>query len=109
MGKLLGYHAIRPKHDAATDCRWRGVFGNRREVITFEAKIEQAPTQQISAHEMGQAHNQLARAEREFQTYGYMVRGTIVTHLTSFAPTVESSAGPIKVLEKSAVLARGTG
>src|SRR5205807_4149632 len=91
-------------HLAATDCRWRGIFGNAREVITFEAKIEHTPSQQISASDVGQAHNQLARAEREFQSQGYTIRGTIVTHLTQLAPEAASSAGEIKIVEKSAVL-----
>jgi len=75
-----------------------------REIITFEAKIEQAPSQAITATDMGQAHNQLARAVREFQAQGYTMRGVIVTHLLSLAPGVASSAGGIKVIEKAAVL-----
>ncbi len=94
----------RPEYQGATDCRWRGTFGNMREIITFEAKIEQAPSQAITATDMGQAHNQLARAVREFQAQGYTMRGVIVTHLLSLAPGVASSAGGIKVIEKAAVL-----
>ena len=104
LGRMLGYHhASRPRHSAATDCRWRGVFGNTREVITFEAKIEQDTSQQIVASDMGQAHNQLTRAQREYEAQGYIVRGTIITHLTTIAPEAEASAGGIKVLEKAAI------
>jgi hypothetical protein len=39
LGLTLGYCATRPKYDSATDCRWRRVFGNVRELVTFEAKI----------------------------------------------------------------------
>lgn len=103
LGHTLGYYASRPRHGAATDCRWRGVFGNRREVITFETKIEQDSSHQIVASDMGQAHNQLSRAQREYEAQGYIVRGTIVTHLTTIAPEAEASAGSIKVLDKAAI------
>jgi hypothetical protein len=53
---------------------------------------------------MGQAHIQLARAASEFQSQGYTIRGTIVTHLTSLGPGVASSAEGIKIVEKQAVL-----
>jgi Helicase C-terminal domain len=104
LGELLGYQASRPVYSASTDCRWRGVFGNVREVFTFEAKIEHAASQQITASDMGQAHNQFARAVSEYQSQGYTIRGTIVTHLTSLAPGVASSAGGIKIVGKEAVL-----
>ena len=100
----LAYKATRTEYQASTDCRWRGIFGNSREVITFEAKIEHDPFQHITASDMGQAHIQLARAMSEFRTQGYTVRGTIVTHLTSLGPGVASSAGEIKIVEKQAIL-----
>ncbi len=105
LGQVLGYRATRPRYAAATDCLWRGAFGNSREVITFEAKIEHVPSGQIDTHDLGQAHNQLTRAINEFQDQGYTIRGTIVTHLTSIAPVADASAGSIKILEKRAVLA----
>jgi len=103
LGRTLGYHASRPRHGAAADCRWRGVFGNTKEVVTFEAKIEQAPSQQIVASDIGQAHNQFTRAETEYGPQGYAVRGTIVTHLATIASDAEASAGSIKVLSKTAI------
>lgn len=103
LGNTLGYHASRPKHGAATDCRWRGVFGNAKEVITFEAKIEQAPSQQIVASDIGQAHNQFTRAETEYGPQSYTVRGTIVTHLATMASDAEASAGSIKALPRTAI------
>jgi hypothetical protein len=105
LGTVLGYHATRPRYDTATDCRWRGVFGNAREVITFEAKIEHGDSQEISPRDIGQAHNQLSRAMTEHEPQGYTVRGTIVTHLPTLAPAAEASAGPIKVLDKLSILA----
>lgn len=105
LGQILGYHATRPRHGTATDCRWRGVFGNSREVITFEAKIEHGSSQELSAHDIGQAHNQLARALAEHEPHGYTVRGTIVTHLPTLARDAEASTGPIKILAKPAILA----
>lgn len=38
LGEMLGYSAALPRYGASTDCRWRGIFGNTREVVTFEAK-----------------------------------------------------------------------
>jgi Helicase C-terminal domain/Type III restriction enzyme, res subunit len=103
LGQLMGYRAVRPRNNAATDCLWRGVFGNAREIITFEAKIEHDASQQVAAKDIGQAHNQRTRAEREYS--GFTIRATIVTHLTTLAPDAESAAGSIKILEKEAVLA----
>jgi len=103
LGKILGYHASRPKHQASTDCRWRGVFGNAKEVITFEAKIEHAPSQRIVPSDVGQAHNQFNRANTVYGPQGCAVRGTIVTHLTVIDPSAEASAGGIKVLPKAAI------
>jgi len=105
LGQVLGYSTMRPRYPAATDCLWRGVFGNSREVITFEAKIEQVPSGQIDTHDVGQAHIQFSRAMNEYQYQGYTIRGTIVTHLTAVASIADASAGSIKVLEKAAVLA----
>jgi hypothetical protein len=104
LGQVLGYHATRPKYDSATDCRWRGVFGNTKELITFEAKVEHDSSNEVSAYYVGQAHNQFARASTEYGTQGYLVRGTIVTHLTKLAQDAAASAGSIKVLDKAAML-----
>lgn len=104
LGQLLGYTATRPSYGAATDCRWRGVFGNWREAITWEAKIEHNPDAPVDAHAIGQANNQRNRAETELGPSGYQVRGTVVTHLERVEPSAASSAGPIKVVRKGAVL-----
>lgn len=104
LGKTLGYHASRPRHRAATDCWWRGVFGNTKEVVTFEAKIEHIPSHEVVPSHIGQAHNQLARAEAEYRPHNYTVRGTIVTHLESIDSDAEASAGSIKVLPKAVIL-----
>jgi hypothetical protein len=104
LGKLLGYIAIRPKGKAATDTRWRGTFSNVKEVVTFEAKVEHEDGVIISPHHLGQAHNQLNRALTEFKHLGYTVRGTIITHLSDIEAAARSSAGPIRIIEKGAVL-----
>lgn len=104
LGKLLAYGAARPKYGTATDCRWRGVFGNLRELATFEAKIEHNSTTRISATDIGQAHNQRARAEAEFGGFGYTVRNSIVTHLTQIDPNAVSSIGQLKILPKDALI-----
>lgn len=104
LGKLLAYAAYRPRYGAATDCRWRGVFGNVREVVTFEAKIEHETTTLISATDVGQAHNQKARAEAEFGGAGYTVRSGIVTHLTEIHTDAISSVGQLKILPKDAAI-----
>jgi hypothetical protein len=102
-GRLLGYNATRPKGQAASDTRWRGTFGNVREVFTFEAKVEHADGNAITPTQMGQAHNQLNRALAEFSSLGYAVRGTLVTHLASVEPAAKSAAGPLRIIQKAAV------
>jgi len=104
FGKLLAYGATRPNYGTATDCRWRGVFGNFREAVTFEAKIEHVKTTRISAADVGQAHNQHSRAEKEFGNGGYTVRSVIVTHLSDLHPSALSSLGQLKIVPKDAVL-----
>lgn len=105
LGAVLGYYASRPRYDSSTDCRWRGVFGNHREVFTFEAKVEHDANREITATHIGQAHNQVTRALGEYEPQGYIVRGTVVTHLSSITQDAEASAGSIKVLQQEAVLA----
>jgi hypothetical protein len=105
LGELIGYTATRPKFGAATDCRWRGAFGQAREVFTIEAKIEHTASTRITASDLGQAHNQRTRAEAEFNASGYTVRGMIATHMVAMNPDAVSSIGPIAILPKEAVLA----
>lgn len=105
LGTILGYTATRPKYGAATDCRWRGVFGNLREVVTFEAKVEHTPSNKVTATDLGQGHNQLARANAEYGATGYTVRGTLVTHLLDLHGDAVSSLGSLKVIRKDATLA----
>ena len=103
LGKLLGYASTRPRNTGATDCRWRGIFGSWREIITFEAKIEDSPSNRIILADIGQAHNQMNAAESQFANQGFGVKGTIVTHLTDFDAGAEMSIGDIKVVTKQAV------
>jgi hypothetical protein len=105
LGGLLGYTCTRPGYGASTDCRWRGIFGNDREVLTWEAKIEHGQNALIDAHAVGQAHNQRTRAEAELGQLGYRVRGLIVTHLQQIDPSAASSIGPVRVLRKEALIA----
>jgi hypothetical protein len=104
LGNLIGYQVTRPKHRAATDNRWRGTFGNIKELVTFEVKIEHSAGTEITPTFMGQAHNQVNRAMAEFDQLGYSVRGTIVTHLSDIDAAAKSSAGTIRVLTKSGIL-----
>ena len=104
LGGLLGYAASRPRYQAAPDCRWRGVFGNRRELVTFEAKVEQVARVSVVPADVGQAHNQLARAEGEYGAQGYVIRGVIVTHLDAIDDAAEAAAGAIRIVARSTVL-----
>ena len=104
LGELLGYAAARPRHQAAPDCRWRGVFGNGRELVTFEAKIEHVARAAIVPADVGQAHNQVARAEGEYGAQGYVVRGVIVTHLDVVDEAAEASAGAIRIIARGTVI-----
>jgi hypothetical protein len=103
LGELLAYSVAFPKYGAATDCRWRGVFGNTREAFTFECKIEHEVGAQIDAHAVGQAHNQYSRALAEHDQAGYAVRGLIVTHLDRLAADAAPGLGEIVVLRRDAV------
>jgi hypothetical protein len=105
LGGLLGFDADRPKHQAATDNRWRGTFANEKELFTFEVKVEHEDGNEITAYHVGQAHNQRLRAEHEFQALGYSIRGAIITHLTQINPAAKSSAGPVRIIEKPAMIA----
>lgn len=104
LGGVLGYVVSRPRHQAATDCRWRGVFGNQKEVVTFEVKIEHTGQMAVSPTDIGQAHNQVARAQTEYGRTGYRVRGTIVTHMTAIDPAADASAGSIRIVPKGIVV-----
>lgn len=104
LGKVLGYDSTSPRHSSATDCRWRGIFGNHREVITLEAKIEDVPSGKITASDIGQVHNQITRAKSEYESMGYIVRGAVVSHLSELMPDAESSAGVIRIISKDTVL-----
>jgi hypothetical protein len=46
-----------------------------------------------SQPDVGQAHNQLARAETQLGSQGYLVRVTIVTHLAELDPAAAASIG----------------
>ena len=105
LGQLLGYDARRPKHNAATDCAWRGNTGDTREVFTFEAKVEHHPSNIITASDIGQASLQYNRALEEYGGKGYALRSLIVTHLNDIAPDGGSSLGMIRIVSKDVVLA----
>ena len=105
LGIVLGYQVTLPRNQAATDCLWRGAFGNIREVVTFEAKIDNSPAGRIVASDVGQAHIQMTRARAQYGPIGYQVRSSIVTHLTEIAPEAEASLGPIRIIGKGAIQA----
>lgn len=108
LGSALGYGTASPRYGASTDCRWKGIFGNTKEVVTFEAKIEHEPSGTITPTAVGQAHNQLTRAKTEYVPFGYSVRGTIVTHLEALDAASVSSLGEIRVVRKDAIQALWT-
>jgi hypothetical protein len=103
LGIVLGYQARRPKGKAATDNRWRGTFGNVKELVTFEVKVQQQDGKEITPKHMGQAHNQMNRALAEFGPLGYVIRGSLVTHLTNIDPAAKSAAGKIRIVPKSVI------
>jgi len=103
LGELLGYSTVFPKYGAATDCRWHGVFGNRREAFTFEAKIEHRDDKAITAKGVGQAHGQKARAVSELEPRGFSVRGLIVTHLVRLAADAAPGLGDLVVIRREAI------
>ena len=103
IGTLLGYAAWRPKGPGATDCVWKGNFGRYQEVVTYEAKVEHSPSNQIILSDVGQAHNQKARADAAYETHGYVVRGTIVTHLSELGQGVEGAMGNLRIIPKETV------
>jgi hypothetical protein len=104
LGRVLGYSPTRPRYDTATDCRWRGLFDARREIVTFEAKVEHIPGGEIVAKHVGQAHNQVTRAERQYSSLGFAIRGTIVTHLTEIENAASSALGEIRIIRKDALI-----
>ncbi|MCL4534919.1 MAG: DEAD/DEAH box helicase family protein [Chloroflexi bacterium] len=104
LGRTLGYTATIPTGTGVCDCLWRGVFGNSREVITFEAKIEQQQRGQLSSADVGQVHSQFNRAVTEYGSSGYTVRSVLVSHLQALTPDAESAAGGIRVVTKQSLL-----
>ena len=105
VGKLLGYTASRPKNKnpGAPDCVWRGNFGSFGEIVTYEAKIEDSPSNEIALSDLGQAHNQKTTAETYYGSRGFVVRGAIVTHLTELGAGVEDSLGNLRIITKQAI------
>ena len=103
VGKLLGYTASRPNYSGAPDGVWRGSFGSLGEVITYEAKIEDSPSNEVVLSDLGQAHNQRAKADSKYGPRGFVVRGAIVTHLTELGAGVEDSLGDLRIISKQAI------
>jgi RAD3-like DEAD/DEAH box helicase len=103
LGILIGYQASRPKHKAATDNRWRGTFGNVKEVVRFEVKVEHSDGKEVTPAFVGQAHNQMNRAIAEYEQLGYKVCGTIATHLEPIDSSAKSSLGSLRIVSKSAI------
>lgn len=104
LGRILGYNTGRPKHKAATDCFWKGIFGDTKEVLTTEAKIEHVGSTAISPSDVGQVHNQMQRAKIRYEQYGYSIYGVIVTHLTEIEPTAQSSMGNVCIIQKDSII-----
>ena len=103
LGELLGYTASRPENPGAPDGFWRGNFGRLSEIVTYEAKIEDSPSNEISLSDLGQAHNQKNKAESYYGSRGFVVRAAIVTHLTVLGAGVEDSLGDLRIIPKQAI------
>ena len=103
VGELLGYSASRPENPGAPDAVWRGKFGSFGEVVTYEAKIEDSPSNEIVLSDLGQAHNQKTKADSYYGSRGFVVRGAIVTHLTELGAGVEDSLGDLRIVSKEAI------
>ena len=103
LGKVLGYTASRPENSGAPDGFWRGTFGSFGEVVTYEAKIEDAPSNEIVLSDLGQAHNQKTKADSYYGPRGFAVSGAIVTHLTELGAGVEDSLGDLRIIPKQAI------
>ena len=103
IGRLLGYAASRPENPGAPDGVWRGYFGSLGEVVTYEAKIEDSPSNEIILSDLGQAHNQKTKADSYYGSRGFVVKGAIVTHLTELGAGVEDSLGDLRVISKQAI------
>ena len=103
IGILLGYEASRPENPGAPDGVWRGKFGSFGEVVTYEAKIEDSPSNNIVLSDLGQAHNQKTKADSCYRSRGFAVRGAIVTHLTELGEGVEDSLGDLRIISKQAI------
>ena len=104
LGKLLGYTASRPENPGAPDCFWRGNFGSFGEVVTYEAKIEDDPSNEVVLSDLGQAHNQKTKADSYYGPRGFAVSGAIVTHLTELGAGVEDSLGDLRIIPKQAII-----
>ena len=103
VGKLLGYTASRPENPGAPDGVWRGNFGSFGEVVTYEAKIEDSPSNEIVLSDLGQAHNQKTKADSHYGSRGFLVRGAIVTHLTQLGAGADGSLGDLRIISKQAI------
>ena len=103
IGQLLGYTASRPENPGAADGFWRGNFGSFGEIITYEAKIEDGPSNELSLSDLGQAHNQKNKADSYYGSLGFGVQAAIVTHLTVLGAGVEDSLGDIRIIPKQAI------
>lgn len=104
LGELLGYESNRPAGSGVPDCIWRGIFGNLKEVFTFEVKIEDTPSGKITFSDVGQVHNHITQAKAKYESFGYTIRGSFVSHLVELMPDAETSAGEIRVIPKNVVM-----
>lgn len=104
LGTFLGYEASRPKYDGASDYVWRGIFGNRKEMVTLEVKIEHDVGNSISYRDVTQALGQVNHAKSQYGNYGFNIRGIIVTHLEEFEDSALTALGDIKIVNQSAIL-----
>ena len=61
------------------------------------------PTNEIVLSDLGQAHNQKAKADTYYGSRGFVVSGAIVTHLTELGAGVADSLGDLRIVSKQAI------
>jgi hypothetical protein len=85
IGRALGYTAVQPETDAATDSLWRGSEGS----YVFEVKVEHLAGNALSRRDVNQL---LGQVEDESGT-GRAVTGCFITTLGDYHPAATVAAG----------------
>ncbi len=103
IGELLGYRAVRPPGQGATDVRWQAMSGGVREMFVLECKIEHEPANELTIGNVDQALGQLSAATTEWGPRGYVPRGAIVTRLDAIDSAAAQRLGPLAVIPSASI------